>query len=105
MVHASDHEHGNPEIDAGLIRAAQDADLLVMDAQYTPEEFAGKVGWGHSSYAHAAQAAQNAEAGRLVLFHHDPAHNDPFLDGMLADARKLFPATEMASEGTVLNIV
>lgn len=105
LVHASDHEHGNPEIDAGLTRAAQNADLLVMDAQYTPEEYAGKVGWGHSSYAHAAQAAQSAGVGRLMLFHHDPAHNDLFLDGMLADAKRLFPSTEMASEGKVPEIV
>jgi ribonuclease BN (tRNA processing enzyme) len=105
LVHASDHEHGNPEIDAGLIRAAQNANLLVMDAQYTPEEYAGKVGWGHSSYAHAAQAAQSAGVGRLLLFHHDPAHNDLFLDGMLADAKTLFESTEMASEGRVLQIV
>jgi ribonuclease BN (tRNA processing enzyme) len=76
-----------------------------MDAQYTPEEYAGKVGWGHSSYAHAAQAAQNAGVGRLLLFHHDPAHNDLFLDGMLADAKTLFDSTEMASEGKVLKIV
>jgi len=105
LVHASDHEHGNPEIDAGLIRAAQNANLLSIDAQYTPEEYAGKVGWGHSSYAHAAQAARSAGVGRLLLFHHDPTHNDRFLDGMLADAKRLFDSTEMACEGKVLEIV
>ncbi|MGD0734889.1 MAG: MBL fold metallo-hydrolase [Terracidiphilus sp.] len=104
LVHAADHEHGNPEVDAGLIRVAEHADLLVMDAQYTPEEYAGKVGWGHSSFAHAAQAAQGAEVGRLLLFHHDPDHNDTFLDGMLRDAQALFPATGMATEGIVLDV-
>jgi phosphoribosyl 1,2-cyclic phosphodiesterase len=99
MVHASDHEHGNPEIDAGIIRAAKNADLLVMDAQYTPEEYSRKAGWGHSSFAHAAEAAENAGVGRLMLFHHDPSHDDEFLDGMLADAKQLFPRTEMAAEG------
>jgi len=105
LVHASDHEHGNPEIDAGLIRAAQNANLLSIDAQYTPEEYAGKVGWGHSSYAHAAQAARSAGVGRLLLFHHDPTHNDLFLDRMLADAKTLFDSAEMACEGKVLEIV
>lgn len=104
LVHASDHEHGNAEIDAGLVGAARGADLLVMDAQYTPEEYAGKVGWGHSSYAHAAQAAQQAGARRLALFHHDPAHNDAFLDGMLVAAQRLFAAAEMAREGETLEI-
>ena len=104
LVHASDHEWGNAEVDAGLIRAANKADLLVMDAQYTPEEYAGKVGWGHSSYAHAAQAAQSAGVRRMLLFHHDPEHDDAFLDAMLADAKKLFAGTGMATEGHVLDL-
>ncbi|MGA2649902.1 MAG: MBL fold metallo-hydrolase [Terracidiphilus sp.] len=104
LVHASDHEYGDPEIDAGLIRAAENADLLVMDAQYTPEEYAGKVGWGHSSYGHAAMAAKDAGVGHLLLFHHDPNHDDEFLDGMLADAKSLFPRTGMATEGAPINI-
>lgn len=104
LVHASDHEYGNPEIDAGLIRAAQNANLLVMDAQYTPEEYAEKVGWGHSSYRHATMAAEGAGVGRLVLFHHDPNHNDEFLDGMLTNAKQLFPRTEMAAEGKSMDV-
>ncbi len=104
LVHASDHESGVPEIDAGLIRAARGADLLVMDAQYTPEEYLTKVGWGHSSYAHVTDAARSAGVGRLLLFHHDPAHDDRFLDRMLADAQELFAATGMACEGSVIEI-
>jgi phosphoribosyl 1,2-cyclic phosphodiesterase len=104
LVHASDHEYGNPQIDAGLIHAAEDADLLVMDAQYTPEEYAEKVGWGHSSYGHAAKAAEDAGVGRLLLFHHDPNHNDEFLDGMLDDAKRLFRRTGMATEGETIDI-
>ena len=68
------------------------------------QEYAGKVGWGHSSYAHAAQAAESAGVRRLLLFHHDPEHTDAFLDGMLADARKLFPGTGMATEGAFLDV-
>ncbi|HEX4007369.1 MAG TPA: MBL fold metallo-hydrolase [Acidobacteriaceae bacterium] len=103
-VFASDHEYGNLAIDAGLIRASRDADLLIMDAQYTPEEYAGKVGWGHSSYAHAAHAANAANVDRLVLFHHDPTHTDIFLDTMLAATQELFPRTQMASEGKALHV-
>lgn len=100
LVHASDHEHGDPEIDAGLLDAA----LLVMDAQYTPEEYAGKAGWGHSSYAHAAQAAEQAAVQRLALFHHDPAHDDTFLDTMLMEANRLFRSVEMAREAGEIEI-
>jgi len=102
LVHASDHESGVAEIDAGLVRAAKGADLLVMDAQYTPEEYKSKVGWGHSSYAHATSAAQAAGVKQLILFHHDPAHDDVFLDQMLAEAQQLFSATAMAREGKAI---
>lgn len=103
-VHAADHEAGNGEIDAGLVRMARRADLLVMDAQYTPEEYPTKVGWGHSSYAHATDAAQAARVKQLMLFHHDPAHSDDFLDQMLARAQKCFAATGMACEGKAIEV-
>ncbi|MGP8250718.1 MAG: MBL fold metallo-hydrolase [Terracidiphilus sp.] len=104
LVHASDHETGIAEIDAGLMRAARGANLLVMDAQYTPEEFESKIGWGHSSYAQATDAAQAAGVKQLMLFHHDPAHDDTFLDQMLAEAQKCFGATGMACEGRVFDV-
>jgi ribonuclease BN (tRNA processing enzyme) len=104
LVHASDHEYGNAEIDAGLVRAAKNAHVLVMDAQYTPEEYAGKEGWGHSSYGHATLAAGHAGVGRLLLFHHDPEHNDEFLDAMLVEAKKLFPRTGIAAEGEAMDV-
>ena len=104
LVHAADHETGVAEIDAGLVRAARGAGLLVMDAQYTPEEYPSKIGWGHSSYAHAADAAQAAGVKQLLLFHHDPAHSDDFLDQMQADALKLFAATGIAREGMAVEV-
>jgi phosphoribosyl 1,2-cyclic phosphodiesterase len=104
LVHASDHEAGVAEIDAGLIRAARGADLLVMDAQYTPREYESKIGWGHSSHAHATDAAQAARVKQLLLFHHDPVHDDEFLDHMLAEAQKCFAATGMAREGRAFDI-
>ncbi|HTV14953.1 MAG TPA: MBL fold metallo-hydrolase [Terracidiphilus sp.] len=104
LVHASDHEHGDPGVDAGVVRTARNAEMLVMDAQYTPEEYLVKVGWGHSSIAHAAEVAHAADVARLVLFHHDPMHNDAFLDGMLDRARELYPSTDMACENTVFEV-
>jgi ribonuclease BN (tRNA processing enzyme) len=92
------------DIDAGLVRVSRGAHLLVMDAQYTPDEFQSKVGWGHSSYAHATDAAQAAGVNQLLLFHHDPAHDDNFLDHMQADAQRLFAPTGMACEGKVFEV-
>lgn len=103
-IHACDHEGGHAAADAELRRTAREAHLLVMDAQYTPEEYATRRGWGHSTYAQAAEAAQAAGVGQLVLIHHDPGHDDAFLDGMLDGAREIFAPAEMARESESLRV-
>jgi ribonuclease BN (tRNA processing enzyme) len=94
--------------DTRLIRFARGADLLIHDAQYTHQEYTGgempKQGWGHSTPEMAAGIAQMARVGRLVLFHHDPAHGDEVLAQMEADARALFPNSVLAREGLALTI-
>ena len=70
---------------SGYALAAQ-ADLLIHDAQYTPDEYDERVGFGHSSFTHTFEFAAIAEARQLVLFHHDPAHGDDDLDRLIADS-------------------
>ena len=65
----------------------QGVDLLIHDAMYTPAELALHRGWGHSTYEEAVTLAQEAGAKRLVLFHHEPEHNDAMMDGLLKAAR------------------
>lgn len=76
-------------------RLAAGADLLIHDAQYTDEEYRGKVGWGHSTYAHCLALATAAEVTRLVTFHHDPDHGDILLDRLHEDARRRTPDLEV----------
>jgi phosphoribosyl 1,2-cyclic phosphodiesterase len=64
---------------------ADGVDLLVHDAQYTLDEYPSHIGWGHSALEHAVAFAGAAGAGRLVAFHHDPAHDDATLDRLFAD--------------------
>ncbi len=56
------------------------ADLLIYDAQYTEEEFANRVAWGHTSIEYAIGAANRANVKKLALFHHDPDRTDDQLD-------------------------
>lgn len=63
---------------------AEGADLLIHDAQYTPDEYNERVGWGHSSIPQAFQFAALAEPKQLVPFHHDPTHTDDQLDNLFA---------------------
>ena len=62
-------------------------DLLIHDAMYTPTELEQHRGWGHSTYEEAVTLAQDTGAKRLVLFHHEPEHNDEMMDGLVKSAR------------------
>ena len=55
-------------------------DLLIADGQFTEEEYAERIGWGHSSIPAILEAAAEAEVKQLAIFHHDPQHSDKFLD-------------------------
>ncbi len=104
LIYASDLEHGKPEFDAILREAAHGADMLVYDAQFTPEEYPSRVGWGHSTWLEATRVAKDAGVKKLILFHHDPGHDDAFLSDIVQQARKHFPATQAAREGLCLRV-
>jgi len=104
LVHASDHEQGDPKHDRIVTEYAANADVLIIDAQYTPEEYKQKKSWGHSTWKYAVQTARAANVKRLVLFHHDPSHDDSFIDALVAEARACFPNTEAAREGNSILI-
>jgi phosphoribosyl 1,2-cyclic phosphodiesterase len=106
VVYATDTEHYSC-VDPALCRLARGADVLIYDAQYTPEEYRGelgpaKVGWGHSTFTAATDLARAAEVGRLVLFHHDPARADSAVAAIEQRAQTLFPGTVAAREQMTL---
>lgn len=70
-------------------RVAQGADVLLHDAQYSDDEYNAHVGWGHSSMNHALTFASATQSEHLVMFHHDPAHNDATLESLLDEAQLL----------------
>jgi len=103
IVHACDHEPGVQAVDDGIVRMAEGADVLICDAQYTPEEYPRRRGWGHGTWPDAVRMARRAGVRQLVLTHHDPDHDDAFLDGILALARNEFASTVVAAEGLILS--
>jgi len=76
--------------------------LLIHDAMYTPSELEQHRGWGHSTYEEAVTLAQDASAKKLVLFHHEPEHDDKEMDGLVAAARKF---AKQRSGGGSLEVV
>jgi phosphoribosyl 1,2-cyclic phosphodiesterase len=75
-----------PEWTSGA-EIAQDVDLLIHDGQYGADEYLEHIGWGHSSVVDAAAFATLTRARRLVLFHHDPGHDDEAVSRLVEDAR------------------
>ncbi len=67
----------------------ENADLVIHDAQYTPEEYVTKKNWGHSTYTYVTSIAAAANVKRLLLTHHDPTHNDTFLRDLEARAQQV----------------
>lgn len=103
MVFATDTEHFAC-VDPQLCSLSLGADVLIYDSQYTPEEYSGKVGWGHSTYVAGAELARSAGVRRYVLFHHDPRRTDEQVVEVEARARELFGESVAAREGMEIEI-
>lgn len=83
LVYLTDHEpYGDPR-DRVVRDFTRGADLLIREAQYTTAEYEVKRGWGHSTFDDAVTSAIEAGVKRLALFHHDPEHDDLFLERQL----------------------
>jgi phosphoribosyl 1,2-cyclic phosphodiesterase len=91
-----------------VLELADGVDALIHDAQYTHDEFSKKSTWGHCTLEYALRVATEAKAKRLVLFHHDPSHDDATLDRLSAEVRAKAEGTGVeilcAYEGMVLDL-
>lgn len=106
VVYISDHqqpEDGSFAASDGVMELCDGADLLIHDAQYTPDEFAQKSTWGHCTIPYAVWLAERTNVRTLALFHHDPGHDDDRVDALLAEAQaqaqtvEVFAAAERTS--------
>ncbi|MBD2606914.1 MBL fold metallo-hydrolase [Scytonema hofmannii FACHB-248] len=107
-VYITDTEHFPDKLDENVMWLARNADILIYDSTYTDEEYHSpnlpKIGWGHSTWQEAVKIAKAANVKTLVIFHHDPAHDDVFLDRVGKEAAVQFPGAIMAREGMVLQV-
>ena len=119
MVYSCDHEphshdlaggegpiHGQDREHSDWFRGA---DLVIHDAQYTPAEYATKVGWGHSTPQYAVQMCREAGVGTLALTHYDPTRTDTQVDAILEELRAAAPPGDQlkivgAAEGMIIEV-
>jgi phosphoribosyl 1,2-cyclic phosphodiesterase len=95
VVYSTDHEAGDAEVDSRLIELARGANLWILDAHFTQEERQRRDGWGHSSHLEAVNLALEAGVMKVVLFHHNPDHDDSTLDRMGLEAAQAAAGTGM----------
>jgi ribonuclease BN (tRNA processing enzyme) len=85
-----------------VLKLVDAADVMIYDASYTDDEFPSHRNWGHSTWQEGVRLADASGVKTLVIFHHDPGHDDAFMDRVAADAALARPGTIVAQEGLVL---
>ncbi len=108
-AYITDTEHLPDGLDENVFRLAYQADIAIIDCTYTDEEYydakSSKVGWGHSTWQEAVKLAKAAEVKKLVIFHHEPLHDDDFLDRIGEQAAAELPGTILAREGESIDLI
>jgi phosphoribosyl 1,2-cyclic phosphodiesterase len=102
ICYLTDTEHVPGAPDAHILGLVQGADIVVYDSMFTEGEYRSRVGWGHSTWEEGARLCRMAGVKTFVVFHHDPDHDDAFMDRLAADVVKVSPGAVVASEGLVL---
>jgi len=80
----------------------QGSDLVIYDSMYTDATYENSIGFGHSTWQEGARLVQEAGAKKLVIFHHDPTHDDNKMDAIGEEAAGVLPGTVVAREGMIL---
>jgi ribonuclease BN (tRNA processing enzyme) len=88
-----------------LLREPAPAQALMMDGQYTREEYDQRRSWGHSPWESAVEVAQQAGVERLWIIHHDPERTDAQLDRLQAAASRRWAAARFARQGESVRLM
>lgn len=102
ICYLTDTEHPPGPPDPALVDFVRDADIVIYDSMYTPEQYSTRKGWGHSTWAAGVELCNAAKVKTYVVFHHDPEHDDAEMDRIAAQVLEIRPASVVAREGMVL---
>jgi phosphoribosyl 1,2-cyclic phosphodiesterase len=102
IAYITDTEHTPGKLDKNVLGLIDKADIMVYDSTYTDQEYPGHVDWGHSTWEEGVRLADAAGVKTFVIFHHDPGHDDDFMDRIAEKAEAARAGTKVAVEGMVL---
>ena len=104
MCYVTDTEHIPGKPDENILALIEGADLVVYDSTYTDKEFVHHVGWGHSTWQEGVRLCQAANVKTLAIFHHDPDHEDIFMEQLEGLARMTWSGAIVAREHMRFNL-
>lgn len=102
ICYVTDTEHAEGAPDQKILDLIHGADIVIYDSSYTDAEYPKYKGWGHSTWQEGVRLCDRADVELLVLFHHDPSHDDKTMDQIAKEAATARPGTVVAREGMVL---
>jgi phosphoribosyl 1,2-cyclic phosphodiesterase len=102
VAYITDTEHRPGVRDPNVLALIRSADVMIYDGSYTDDEYPSHQNWGHSTWQEGVRLADAAGVKTLIIFHHDPGHDDAFMDQIAADAAAARPGTIVAQEGLVV---
>ena len=91
-------------LDQKILDLIAGSDLMIYDCTYTEEEWITKIGWGHSTWNEGMRLAREAGVKRLAISHHDPDHDDTFMDKVKYEAEKAWSGNFVAREGMEISL-
>ena len=104
IFYITDTEHVIGRPDQDILNLIEGADLVIYDSTYTDEEYPKFKGWGHSTWQEGVRLCKAANVGQLAIFHHDPSHDDAFMDQIAKDAAQAWPQAFVAREGMTVEL-
>lgn len=102
ICYITDTEHRPDGLDRNIVALCQGADVMIYDSSYTDAEYPQYRGWGHSTWQEGVRLAEAAGVGTLAIFHHDPSHDDVFMDDVGRQASAMRPGTAASGLPRVL---
>lgn len=99
LCYVTDTEHVKGQRDEQIMALVRGSDALIYDSTYTDAEYETHEGWGHSTWEEGARLCAAAGVRTLIVFHHDPSHDDTFMDRVAEEVASRRPGSVVAREG------
>ncbi len=104
VCYVTDTEHVPSQPDQNILGLIEGADLVIYDSTYTEDEFVDHIGWGHSTWNEGMRLCRMAGVRQLAVFHHEPDHEDAFMEGLEAEVVAAWENAVVAREGMCLRL-